>query len=245
MNKKITIGVIALIIVAAVAYITTRQTSAPSTTSTEPALSATNMEQESMSSMDHTTMSKTPLTGSGTYVFDVNESSFTWEGKKPLISNYVDTGTVKIKQGQAEVRDGKLVGGSAVVDLTTISATQTGKGSGNEMLQKHIMSSDFFDTTKFPEATFAITSATQDPSDPTKYTVQGDLKIKDVSEKVTFDATLTQEADGDALFHARTSLDRTKWGLKYGSGSFFKDLGDKVIDDLFSVEFKVHATLQK
>jgi len=35
-------------------------------------------------------------------------------------------------------------------------------------------------------------------------------------------------------------VDRTKFGIKYGSGSFFDSLGDKAIND----EFELNITLQ-
>jgi hypothetical protein len=35
-------------------------------------------------------------------------------------------------------------------------------------------------------------------------------------------------------------IDRTKWDIKYGSGSFFKEMGDKAIKDeiIFSLDLK-------
>jgi len=36
-------------------------------------------------------------------------------------------------------------------------------------------------------------------------------------------------------------LDRTKWDIKYNSGKFFKNLGDKLIYDDFEIEVEVVA----
>ena len=36
-------------------------------------------------------------------------------------------------------------------------------------------------------------------------------------------------------------IDRTQFDIRYGSGSFIDNLGDKAIKDLFTIKFKVAA----
>jgi hypothetical protein len=47
----------------------------------------------------------------------------------------------------------------------------------------------------------------------------------------------------DSLFSGKSSLtlNRTQWGLKYGSTSFFKGLGDKAINDEFTLAVEIAA----
>lgn len=177
----------------------------------------------------------------GTYLLVAASSSMQWEGRKTLIVNYVDRGTVPIASGSATVTDGKVVSGSVTVDMTGIRTTSTGRGSGESIQEKHMKSADFFDVERFPNATFVFESLS--PAD-TGYTVKGALTVKGVSQPVTFPATVTQ--DGDTLtMRATAVLDRTVWGIEYASGKFFKDLGDKVIDDLFTVNFTAVGRLQQ
>jgi polyisoprenoid-binding protein YceI len=179
----------------------------------------------------------------GTYVLVASSSSMQWEGRKTLIVNYVDTGTIRIKEGSATVSGGAVTSGSVVVDMTTISTDTTGRGSGQDMQEKHIKGADFFDVEKYPTSTFAFQSISAADA-AGKVTVTGTLTIKDVAQPVSFPATLT--AEGDTLtMRATATLDRTLWGIKYGSGKFFTDLGDKVIDDMFTVSFTAVGTLQK
>lgn len=176
-----------------------------------------------------------PLFTDGTYALVVASSSMTWEGRKPLIPGYVDTGTVQIESGSATVVDGRVTGGTVTVDLRTISTKSTGMGENESMMEKHIKSADFFDVEKYPSAQFIFTSLVS-ASGTNAYTVQGTLTLKGVTQVVTFPATLIQQG-AQLTMQAEAKLDRTLWGLKYGSGKFFQGLGDKLIDDMFTVRF--------
>ena len=48
-----------------------------------------------------------------------------------------------------------------------------------------------------------------------------------------------QKKDDGAWFFANIVVDRTKYNVRYGSGSFFDNLGDKTIYD----EFKLKVNL--
>lgn len=196
----------------------------------DPVLSATPVEATA-----------TPLVFSdGVYQLTASASRMEWSGSKTLIANYIDRGTVAIASGSAVVEAGAVTKGSVVVDLTTITTTSTGRGSGETMMQKHLKSADFFDVEKYPTATFTFEKLTP-ASVSGQFTVSGTLAIKGVTKPVQFLATLT--GAGNALtMEATATLDRTQWGLTYASGNFFKNLGDKVIDDLFTVHFVVVGT---
>jgi hypothetical protein len=47
--------------------------------------------------------------------------------------------------------------------------------------------------------------------------------------------------NGKLVAIGETEIDRTKYDIRYGSGKFFEDLGDKMIYDTFTVKFKVGA----
>jgi len=61
-----------------------------------------------------------------------------------------------------------------------------------------------------------------------KYKVQADLTIKGKTESISFDANVEKN-----MATAEITIDRTKFDVKYGSGSFFDDLGDNMIYDDF------------
>jgi len=156
---------------------------------------------------------------------NVNESSVTWTGKKVTGSH---TGTIQLKSGHFKVEDEKLIGGEFVIDMTTINNNDlTGEYKGK--LEGHLKSNDFFGIEKYPTAKLIITSVAK-KGDET-YGVVANLTIKDETHPVTFDLHWKEN-----LASAKLSIDRTKFNVRYGSGSFFDDLGDKTIYDNFDLE---------
>lgn len=163
-------------------------------------------------------------------------SDLNWMGKKPLISGYEDYGKVEVKEGSFKVEGGEINSGRVVLDMASISTDRTGKedGSGGDMLTRHLKSADFFDVERFPEAVFVINEASSTESGV--YAVKGMLTVKDVSRPVEFQAYSYQN-NGQDMLKGGFTIDRTEWNIKYGSGKFFSDLADRVIDDSISLSF--------
>lgn len=178
----------------------------------------------------------------GAFSVDTTETEVRWTGSKTLVANYKDTGTLGIKEGSVSVEEGKITKAEFAFDMATILAESTGGGAGQEMLTNHLKSADFFDVEKYPTATFTATKVTpaEDVATSFMYTVSGDLTIKGTTKEVTFPMAMYMK---DGSFHAKatTTVDRTEFNVRYGSDKFFDNLGDKVIDDNFSVTFHLIA----
>ena len=129
------------------------------------------------------------------------------------------------------MKDGKLTGGEVVVDMSTINTTDL-EGKWKAKLEGHLKNDDFFKVDKYPTASFKTTSVAAQGKD--KYKVTGDLKILNKTNSV--DVVLTQKGKS---FTGDLTIDRTKWDLKYGSGSFFDDLGDKAIADEIALKLNL------
>lgn len=83
--------------------------------------------------------------------------------------------------------------------------------TGSDDRDGHIRSADFFDAEGFPTMTFTSTAFTGE-------TLTGDLTIKGVTKPVTLDVTFegaVKDPWGNAKagFEARTTINRTDWGL--------------------------------
>ncbi len=179
----------------------------------------------------------------GSYNVSTTESVINWSGKRPLIEGYLDSGIVNLKNGQAIVAEDNI-SGNFVIDLNTIKVINTSKVPGGEgNLEKHLKSADFFDVAKFPEAKFEImgSKAYEDVANFFMYDITGKLTIKDTTNEIVFPAKIYEREDGKVMVEADIKIDRTKWGVKYGSGSFFKNLADKVIDDEVSLGVRLVA----
>lgn len=154
----------------------------------------------------------------------IKESSINWVGKKITGSH---TGTIQLKEGKLLMENNQLIGGTFVIDMTTINVTDL-TGENKAKLEGHLKSDDFFGIANFPTATLIIKSANKTANG---YYINGDITIKGKTESIAFD--LKMEANKAT---ASLKIDRTKFGVRYGSGSFFDSLGDNTIYDNFDLD---------
>jgi polyisoprenoid-binding protein YceI len=160
----------------------------------------------------------------------VAQSNIDWKGRKVTGSHF---GTIGIKKGALIVNDGKLTGGNFVIDTTSIRILDVTDPATNAQFAGHLASDDFFSSDRYPEAIFEITSVNNNH-------IQGNLTIKGITHPVGFDATI--KIDGDALSASgKMVIDRTKYGIRFRSGNFFKDLGDTLIYDDFDLNVNLTA----
>ncbi|MEM6735857.1 MAG: YceI family protein [Bacteroidota bacterium] len=163
---------------------------------------------------------------------DIESSTVKWIGKKVTGQH---NGTITLKGGKLEMEEGKLVGGLFTMDMATINCEDLSGGSKNK-LENHLKSDDFFGVTKYPTSTFTITKAV--PQGTGKYKIVGNITIKDTTEEIQFPA-MVEEKDGKVVAKADITIDRSKFDVRYGSGSFFDNLGDKTIYDDFELSVEL------
>lgn len=171
------------------------------------------------------------------YKVDKQQSKLSWTGRKVTGEH---SGTITISNGKLNWNGKSLTGGSFEIDMTSITNTDITDKSYNEQLVGHLKSEDFFSTEKFPKASFVITEVK--PLAKNQSQVKGNLTLKGVTKEVQFPATI-QTKGNQLLATAKIRIDRTQYGIRYGSGSFFDKLGDKAIDNEF--ELNVELVAQK
>ncbi|NNF22771.1 MAG: YceI family protein [Saprospiraceae bacterium] len=162
-----------------------------------------------------------------TFSVNVEESNITWVGKK---ITYDHTGTIKISSGSLDITGDKLAGGSFTIDMNSMINLDLEDAEKNGQLLGHLKSADFFNVSEFPTAKMVITSAKMKKAEGSNYEVTGDLTIKGITKPVTFPAMVNIDKD-IVTANATIVFDRSEYDVRYGSGSFFDDLGDKVIYD--------------
>jgi len=184
-----------------------------------------------------TLISATSL-GATTYKVDPSASVITWKGEKKLGSYH--TGTVKIKEGSLETdKKNTVTGLQTTVDMSTISNADLAKDPDSQKkLVRHLSSDDFFKIDQFPVSTFKLTKISIVNG---KTIAIGDLTMLGKTNSVEF-PVITKVEGATATFEGKVKVDRTKWGLRYGSGNFFKELtADKIIKDEFELDVKIIA----
>ena len=154
----------------------------------------------------------------------VEKSKIVWLGKKVTGQH---EGTINFKEGALVFKGQKLKGGSFTVDMNSLTGTDL-QGEYLGKLNGHLKSDDFFGTAKFPTSTLVFKKIADKGNNT--YTVTADLTIKNITNPITFDIVVNGNT-------AKTNfkVNRTKYDIKYGSGSFFDNLGDKTIYDDFEL----------
>ncbi|MFN0117129.1 MAG: YceI family protein [Elusimicrobiota bacterium] len=169
---------------------------------------------------------------------DVKTSSVKWLGKKVVGTH---NGTIGIKEGSLNLEKGQIVGGSFTIDMTSIACEDLKDAEYNGKLVGHLKSADFFSVDKFPMADFKIKSVTPKISANNNVEIMGDLTIKGITKPLTFPASVSIEGKSVKAKATAIAVDRTAYDIKYGSGKFFQNLGDKMIDDQFWLDIEIMA----
>ena len=167
-------------------------------------------------------------------------STLGWEGKAVTHGH---NGTMQFADGELLVKGNAVVGGTVTVNMKTMVATDIKDAESQGKFVGHMGGDDFFGTDKFPTSTFKIVSVTPikgAAKEADNATIAGDMTIKGVTQRISFPAKVGVK-DGIAAASGKVTIDRTKFGLKYGSKSFFDTLGDKAIYDTFDLAFNIIA----
>jgi polyisoprenoid-binding protein YceI len=183
---------------------------------------------------NHVSPTVTPSAKKADFKLDAKKSSIKWTGKKILGSHW---GYIQFSAGNVHVENGAVKSGQFFIDMNSIDNQDLTPETGRDMLLGHLKSDDFFSTTTHPTAELKLKTVTPagDHSN-----IVADLTIKGITHEVSFPAKITV-TDKQVSATADFKINRTKWGIKYGSGSFFADLGDKAIRDEFQVEIHIVA----
>lgn len=154
---------------------------------------------------------------------DKAASDFTWHASKITGKHF---GQIYLKETDIKTRGPEFDSGTFVMDMSSFTVLDL-SGEWQKKFLEHMKSEDFFDVKKFPTATLQIEKIQ-------KGKVYGKLTLKNQERPISFPVTKKGNK-----YRGTMTFDRTKFGIVYGSGNFFKELGDKVIHDKVTVDFKV------
>ena len=161
---------------------------------------------------------------------NTENSTVKWKGSKISSSH---EGTVNIIKGALNINHGTLVGGQFSIDMQSLATTDMSE-EYNKKLDGHLKNEDFFNVSEFPTASITITNALRGSGN--SYKIIANLTIKGITHPISFAADVDVNGK-NFLATAKIKIDRTKWDIKYNSGNYFKDLGDKLILD--EIEFDI------
>ncbi|MCB0352758.1 MAG: YceI family protein [Bdellovibrionales bacterium] len=173
--------------------------------------------------------------------FSINpsESVVIWTGKK-LTGQH--TGALLVQEGTVTVDEGRIVSGSFVMNMASISNRDIESQQYRTKLENHLKSDDFFNVSQFPTARFEIKKVVEEQNGEQRLT--GDLTVKNITHSISFPVKV-EKNEGGYSARGKVILNRARWDIKYNSGSFFDPnvLGDKLIYD--DIEIEVEMTTEK
>lgn len=170
-------------------------------------------------------------------------STITWLGSKPTGNH---TGTISIKEGAFYLQAATIESGKFVIDMNSITVTDLKQNSGKESLESHLKGTvegkegDFFNVMQYPTATFEVTGVADEAG---KTMMSGNLTMLSISQNISFPVQVTSQDNMIQVKSETFTIDRTKWGINYGSKSIFDNLGDKFINDNMEITIDVTAVM--
>lgn len=173
------------------------------------------------------------IAGGTDYKVDAKTSTIHWTGEKVTGKH---EGFISAQGGNINI-EGKAISGTVTVDMASITCTDLDPDYGAKLVG-HLKSDDFFGVEKSPTASFAFKSWKKVEGD--NYEISGDLTIKGKKHPAKFKALVTTTEGGITIVGDLT-FDRTKYDIRYGSGSFFDNLGDKTIYDEVKLKLNIVA----
>ncbi len=164
------------------------------------------------------------------------DAKIQWEGKKIIGSGH--KGELALKSGSMVLEKDTIKSGEFVIDMTSLKNTDLTDAKMNEKLVGHLKSDDFFSIEKHPTALLTINKVA--PGKDGKATISGELTIKGIKKSISFPAEIKSDKSG-VTAKSTITVDRTAYDIKYNSLKFFSAIGDKAINDTFTVEVEFTA----
>ena len=100
-----------------------------------------------------------------------------------------------------------------------------------KQLDGHLKNDDFFSVDKHPTSTLVIKKVVKKGA---AHKITADLTIKNKTHQVEFG-----DKERRSKLVGKINFDRTKFDIRYGSPSFFNDLGDKAIANIVKLDFSL------
>jgi polyisoprenoid-binding protein YceI len=158
---------------------------------------------------------------------NLETSNIRWYGEE--ITGKQHYGDLKFSSGNIQIKNEVVTNGSFIVNMNSLTVEDL-SGGGKKRLEDHLRDTAFFGVSDHPQASLSISSMVE--IDGNSQILDGQLTIKGVTHPINFSLTLTPENNASAIL----VFDRSKYDVRFRSGSFFDELGDKLILDEIKLE---------
>lgn len=162
------------------------------------------------------------------YKLDTESSKIKWIGRA-AVGSYSPEGSLKPLMGLLVIDQDSIKRLEVKINMKSLN-------SEYPKLTKHLKSKDFFEVKKFDKSRFLMIIPAKIINN--KANIEGQFEIKGKIRKEKIEINLNRQ-NNRIIITDGLSLDRTAYGIIYNSESFFDDLKDQAIADLFEVELNL------
>lgn len=176
----------------------------------------------------------------GRWVVDATESLIRWSGRN---FNSVHTGTLQLRRGHLDLARNTLKEAAFEIDMKSLANDDVENGEMRQVLIDHLASDDFFDVGQHPVSTFEAAVAVpinRAREDAPNFYLAGRLSLKGTIALVSFPLQVAFD-EGELRANGVVEIDRTRWGVSYGSNRFYESLAKHFVSDLIGLEVDLVA----
>lgn len=176
------------------------------------------------------------------YTLDTQNSNIEWKGFKIFKSeNTSNFGKMKFERGELTVHNGKLESGKFIANINSLECENLKDNPESKKdLEDHLKSGDFFETEKFPTASYEITKVETLETGDYNTLLEGNLTIKGITKSVNFKANVSEKEGVLTLYTEPTDINREDFGVKFSI-----PIKNGVIKNEINLQIAVKAQLKK
>tara|TARA_B100000963_G_scaffold171505_1_gene149147 strand:- start:18113 stop:18703 length:591 start_codon:yes stop_codon:yes gene_type:complete len=161
-------------------------------------------------------------------------SQLVWRAEKVNAKQF---GNVKIESDELRNNyDGRFVDENFIINMSSITNLDIESNQYKAMLVDYLKSSKFFDVDKYLKAIFKLIRSTPLEN---KFNLLRQLNIRGNIGPINIPIHLENQDNGNIIVSRVCRFNRTKFGLIYGSNSFFNNLRDEAISSIINLEFEI------
>lgn len=168
-----------------------------------------------------------------TYKIDPSKSSMTW---RMPIAGGEHFGTIKIKSGYLVYDGSGVTAGTFTIDLNTVKDIDL-EAEKQPKIEAHIRSEDFFETARYPYATFVIDKTETEAGKGLM--AYGKLTIKNITKPVSFPFSLKKFGNTIYVVADKIEINRKDYDVVIKNKGIKGKLEELAIDNVFNVGFSI------
>lgn len=176
------------------------------------------------------------------YEIDTLNSRIEWKGYKIVKSDQTSNfGTINFESGDLTIHNGALESGKFVADMNSLTSVDL-KDDAEQLakLESHLKSGDFFETEKYPTASYEITKVSKNATGDYNTLLDGNLTIKGITKPIQFNANVSIKDGTASIATEPKDISREGFNVK-----FQMPIANGVVKDDVNLQILIKATEKK